>query len=108
MPETNRTRQPTPGLCLSAHRPAWLHCSFDGNNDVAQVKAQLYFNGMKGLRYIYWQDGQFWLGYLEEYPDYMTQGESLKDLQEQLRDLYADLSGGHIPAVRKVAELEVA
>ena len=63
---------------------------------------------MKGLRYVYLQDGLFWLGYLEEYPDYMTQGESLKDLQEHLRDLYEDLSGGHIPAARKVAELEVA
>jgi predicted RNase H-like HicB family nuclease len=47
---------------------------------------------MKGPRYVYWQDGQFWLGYLEEYPDYMTQGESLEDLREHLRDLYADLS----------------
>jgi predicted RNase H-like HicB family nuclease len=63
---------------------------------------------MKAPRYVYWQDGQFWLGYLEEYPDYMTQGESLEDLQEHLRDLYADLAGGHIPAVRKVADLEVA
>ena len=63
---------------------------------------------MKGLRYVYWQDGQFWLGYLEEYPDYMTQGKFLQDLQELLRDLCADLSGGHNPAVRKVAELEVA
>ena len=63
---------------------------------------------MKGLRYVYWQDGQFWLGYLEQFPDYVTQGESLEDLQEHLCDLYADWSGGHIPAVRKVAELEVA
>ena len=63
---------------------------------------------MKGLRYVYWQDDQFWLGYLEEYPDYMTQGESLEDLREHLRDLYADLSSGQITAVRKVAELEVA
>jgi hypothetical protein len=63
---------------------------------------------MKGLRSVYWQDGKFWLGYLEAFPDYVTQGESLKDLQEHLRDLYADLSGGQIPAVRKVAELEVA
>ena len=63
---------------------------------------------MKGLRYVYWQDGVFWLGYLEGFPDYMTQGQSLQDLQEHLRDLYSDLSGGRIPAVRKVAELEVA
>ena len=63
---------------------------------------------MKGPGYVYWQDREFWLGYLEEFPDYLTQGESLQDLQEYLRDLYADLSSGHIPAVRKLAELEVA
>jgi hypothetical protein len=63
---------------------------------------------MKGVRYVYWQDGEFWLGYLEDYPDYMTQGESLEDLQEHLRDLYVDLSGGHIPAARQVAVLEVS
>jgi len=54
---------------------------------------------MKGLRHVYWQDRKFWLGCIEEYPDYVTQGESLEDLQEHLRDLYVDLSGGHIPAV---------
>jgi len=63
---------------------------------------------MKGLRYVYWQDASFWLGYLEEFPDYMTQGESLEDLQEHLRDLYRDLISGEIPAVRRVAELDVA
>lgn len=62
---------------------------------------------MKALRYVYWQDGEFWLGYLEEFPDYITQGESLEDLQAHLRDLYADLSGGYIPAARRTAELEV-
>ena len=66
-----------------------------------------YFKLMNGPRYVYWQDGEFWLGYLEEFPDYRTQGESLEDLQEHLRDLYPDLAGGHIPAVRRVAELEV-
>ena len=29
---------------------------------------------MKKSGYVYWKDGKFWLGYLEEYPDYMTQG----------------------------------
>ncbi len=62
---------------------------------------------MKSLRYLYWQDGEFCLGYLEDYPDYMTQGESLEDLQEHLRDLYADLSGGLVPSVRRIAVLEV-
>jgi len=62
---------------------------------------------VKGVRYVYWQDGDFWLGYLEEFPDYQTQGESLEDLKDHLRDLYDDLTSGSIPGVRRVAELEV-
>jgi predicted RNase H-like HicB family nuclease len=56
-------------------------------------------------RYVYWQDGDFWIGYLEEFPDYMTQAKSLEELQENLRDLLSDLTGGEIPGVRRVAEL---
>lgn len=63
---------------------------------------------MQSIRYVYWQDGEAWLGYLEDYPDYPTQGESLADLEEHLRDLLTDLSSGVIPAVRKVAELHIA
>ena len=48
-----------------------------------------------------------WLGYLDDYPDYMTQGETLAELEENLRDIYADLTSGVIPAVRKVADLQV-
>jgi len=62
---------------------------------------------MKRARYVYWQDGDVWLGYLEEYPDYLTQGETLAELEENLRDLYIDLTSGEIPGVRKIAELAV-
>lgn len=61
----------------------------------------------KTIKFVYWQDGDMWLGYLEEYPDYMTQGETLDELKENLKDLFKDLSSGAIPCVRKVAELEV-
>jgi predicted RNase H-like HicB family nuclease len=63
---------------------------------------------MKTVRYIYWQDGEVWLGYLEEYPDYMTQGQTIDELQENLKDLYEELTSGRIPGVRRVAELEIA
>ncbi|HLA28570.1 MAG TPA: hypothetical protein VJZ49_11815 [Syntrophales bacterium] len=63
---------------------------------------------METTRFVYWQDGDMWLGYLEQYPDYMTQGESLAELKENLVDIYKDLTSGAIPCVRKVAELEVA
>jgi len=63
---------------------------------------------MKTMRYIYWQDETMWLGYLEEFPDYMSQGESFEELQENLKDIYQELTSGNIPGVRKVAELQLA
>jgi len=60
---------------------------------------------MNTTRFVYWQDGEVWLGYLEEFPDYRTQGESFDDLQEHLRDLYRHLTAGGLPAVRRVGEL---
>lgn len=62
---------------------------------------------MSAARYIYWQDGDHWLGYFEEYPGYITQGESLDDLKEHLKDLFKDLTSGEIPGIRKSAELIV-
>jgi len=63
---------------------------------------------MKTLGFTYWQDGEHWLGYVDEYPDYITQGASFEDLKEHLLDLYQDLSSGAIPNVRRHAQLEVA
>lgn len=59
-------------------------------------------------KYIYWQDDDMWLGYLEEYPDYWTQGETEEQLRENLFDIYHELTSGNIPNIRKVAELEVS
>ena len=41
---------------------------------------------MQTVRYVYWQDEDGWLGYLEEYPDYWTQGDSLDDLSSSFAD----------------------
>jgi hypothetical protein len=60
---------------------------------------------MESTKYIYWQDKNQWLGYLQDYPDYWTQGESLEELQSHLRDLHRDLTSGEIPGIRKLAEL---
>lgn len=63
---------------------------------------------MNPRAFTYWQDGRHWLGFLDEFPDYLTQGESLEDLKAHLVSLYADLTSGEIPCVRRRGELEVA
>ena len=63
---------------------------------------------MATVPYVYWQDDDMWLGYIQEFPDYMTQGETLDELRENLKDVYEELASGRIPAVRRVAELPIA
>ena len=60
---------------------------------------------MKTAKFTYWQDGDYYLGFLNDYPDYQTQGMSKEELVTNLRDLLADLESGEIPYIRKVEEL---
>lgn len=59
------------------------------------------------MEYTFWQDGEFFLGHLNEYPDYETQAYSKDELIENLKDLLTDLESGEIPHVRRVEELVV-
>ncbi len=58
-------------------------------------------------KFTFWKeaDGTY-LGYLNDYPDHWTQGESLEDLKLQLLDLLDLFGAEDIPGIRKVAELE--
>jgi len=47
---------------------------------------------MTSIKYIFWQDEGMWLEYLEDYPDYWTQGVSKKELEEHLFDIYKELT----------------
>ena len=63
---------------------------------------------LRTIKVVYWQEEGAWLGYVQDHPNYWTQGDSLEDLQDHLRDLYADITSGTLPSLRKVAELVVA
>jgi predicted RNase H-like HicB family nuclease len=63
---------------------------------------------MQVAKIVVWEQHGGWLGYLQDYPDYWTQGETLNDLTEYLRDLHQDLTGGQIPGIRRAEELDVS
>ena len=63
---------------------------------------------MQTVRITYWKGDSHWIGYLQDYPDYWTQGETLEDLKEHLKDLYHEFTGGQLPGIRKVDDLVVA
>ena len=62
---------------------------------------------MEKISFVYFQTDDLWIGWLEDYPDYRTQGESLDELKENLKDIYHELTGGEIPYFRRAGELLV-
>lgn len=62
---------------------------------------------MHTLKYVYYQEDDMWIGWLEVYPDYRTQGASLEELELNLKDIQQELASGAIPCVRHIGELVV-
>ena len=63
---------------------------------------------MQKIKFTYWRDGEYYIGFLNDYPDYETQGNSKEELVANLMELLKDIESGEIPFVRKVEELVVA
>ncbi len=63
---------------------------------------------METKKYVYYEEDGKFVGWLEEYPDYRTQGENMDELRANLLDLYKDLSSGEIPRVHRIGELSIA
>lgn len=63
---------------------------------------------MKHLSFTYWQDENEYIGFLNDFPDYETQGGSLEELINNLKSLYTDIESKEIPFIRHVSELTIA
>lgn len=56
---------------------------------------------MKQIQYTFWQEDEFFIGYLNEYPDYQTQGYSKAELLKNLKDLLKDFESKEIPFIKR-------
>jgi predicted RNase H-like HicB family nuclease len=56
---------------------------------------------------IYWKSDQFWLGKLLEHPEIMTQGESLEELEENIKDAYLLMALDDVPDQYKTKEISL-
>ncbi|HLA27209.1 MAG TPA: hypothetical protein VJZ49_04890 [Syntrophales bacterium] len=59
------------------------------------------------LKMIYWKGEKFWVGKLLEHPEIMTQGETLEELEENMRDAYALMTLDDVPAQHEIKELAI-
>lgn len=56
---------------------------------------------------IYWKGDQFWLGKLLEHPEIMTQGETLEELEENIKDAYQLMVMDDVPAEFQIKEIAI-
>jgi predicted RNase H-like HicB family nuclease len=54
---------------------------------------------------IYWKSDKFWLGKLLEHPEIMTQGETLKELEENIKDAYLLMAMDEVPEEHRMKEI---
>lgn len=54
------------------------------------------FGCVMAMAFTYWQDGDMYLGYLNAYPEYPTQGQTLDELKSMLNDIYGAIRDGDL------------
>jgi predicted RNase H-like HicB family nuclease len=56
---------------------------------------------------IYWKGETYWLGKLLEHPEIMSQGETVAELEENLRDAYRLMVMEDVPAEHKAKAIAI-
>ena len=59
------------------------------------------------MNMIYWKSDKFWLGKLLEHPEIMTQGETLEELEENIREAYRLMAMDDVPEHHQMKEIVV-
>lgn len=49
------------------------------------------------LTMVYWESDGFWLGKLLEHPEIMTQGETVEELEENLKEAFRLMALDEVP-----------
>ena len=60
------------------------------------------------LKMIYWKGKRFWVGKLVDHPEIMSQGETLRELEENLADAYRLMLLDDVPDNHESKEIVLA
>ncbi|MBS1770774.1 MAG: type II toxin-antitoxin system HicB family antitoxin [Acidobacteria bacterium] len=56
---------------------------------------------------VYWRSDRFWLGKLLEHPEIMTQGDTVEELEENIKDAYLLMAMDEVPEEYQVKEVVI-
>jgi len=59
------------------------------------------------IKIVYWKGEKFWLGKILEHPEIMSQGETIEELEENLKDAYKLMLMDDVPSDYRLKEISV-
>jgi len=59
------------------------------------------------IKIVYWKGEKFWLGKILEHPEIMSQGETIEELEENLKDAYKLMLMDDVPSDYQLKEISV-
>ncbi|MBM3699329.1 MAG: type II toxin-antitoxin system HicB family antitoxin [Actinobacteria bacterium] len=59
------------------------------------------------IKIVYWKGEKFWLGKILEHPEIMSQGETIEELEENLKDAYRLMLMDDVPSDYQLKEISV-
>ncbi len=60
------------------------------------------------LNIVYKKEGEWFIGHIQEYPDYESQGKTVNELGKNLIEIFNDINEGLVPDAEPFQLLEVA
>jgi len=60
------------------------------------------------LKMIYWKGDKYWVGKLLEHPEIMTQGETIEELIENMKDAFMLMAMEDVPENHEVREYAIS
>ncbi len=59
------------------------------------------------LKMVYWKGERFWIGKFLDHPEIMTQGETIEELEENLKDAYRNMVLDDVPESYQTKEITI-
>jgi predicted RNase H-like HicB family nuclease len=56
---------------------------------------------------VYWKGEKYWLGKILEHPEIMTQGETLEELEENIKDAYLLMVMDDVPKEHNIKRIAI-
>jgi len=59
------------------------------------------------IKMVYWKGEKFWLGKILEHPEIMSQGKTIEELEDNLKDAYKLMLMDDVPSNYQLKEISI-